>query len=94
MPKHEDENKRSLSFTSVIVKMLKQIIRKELSKYFAENMTFSENQHSFRTGYSCLTNLLIDREIWYAFKYQNLLIELALGDFSKAFDKFIFSQML
>ena len=92
--KHKPENYRPISLTSVVVKILEKIIRKELLKYLDENRILSEKQHGFRTGYSCLTNLLVARESWCALKDQKLPIDVAYIDFSKAFDKVPHNRLL
>ncbi|CAH8447575.1 unnamed protein product [Schistosoma bovis] len=92
--KHKPENYRPVSLTSVVVKILEKIIRKELFKYLDKNRILSEKQHGFRIGYSCLTNLLVARESWCALKDQKLPVDVAFIDFSKAFDKVPHNRLL
>ncbi|CAI2723786.1 unnamed protein product [Schistosoma spindalis] len=92
--KHKPENYRPVSLTSVVVKILEKIIRKELFQYLDVNRILSEKQHGFRIGYSCLTNLLVTRESWCASKDQKLPVDVAYIDFSKAFDKVPHNRLL
>ncbi|CAH8429151.1 unnamed protein product [Schistosoma bovis] len=85
--KQKPANYRPVSLTSVVVKILEKIIRKELFKYLDKNRILSEKQYGFRIGCSCLTNLLVARESWCALKDQKLPVDTAFIDFSKAFDK-------
>jgi hypothetical protein len=61
--KSEVNNYRPVSLTSVICKIFEKLIDRYIRKYCEENGVFCENQHGFRTGYSCdsqLTALIQD----------------------------------
>ena len=49
---------RSVSLTSVIVKMLETIIKDELMQYFKSENHLSTCQHGFCSSHSCVTQLL------------------------------------
>ena len=80
-------NYRPVSLTSHIAKTMERIIRRYLVAYLEVNMKMNLNQHGFRKGRSCLSQLLQH--------YDNILKILEEGhnadciylDFSKCFDK-------
>ena len=51
-------NYRPVSLTSHIVKLLEKIVRKNIVNFIKTNNLFNENQHGFRGGRSCLSQLL------------------------------------
>ena len=87
-------NFRPVSLTSHIIKVFEKVIKKYLVEYLTEKNLFSENQHGFRKGRSCLSQLLLH--------YEEILSSLASGkevdviylDFCKAFDKVDFLSLL
>ena len=52
------ENYRPVSLTSIVCKVLESIIKDNIVKFLEENNLIRDTQHGFRTGHSCLTNLL------------------------------------
>ena len=56
--KHIAENYRPVSFTSVTCKRLEQIIYKHLLNHFEQNKILTNLNHSFRSGFSCETQLI------------------------------------
>ncbi|CAI2726681.1 unnamed protein product [Schistosoma spindalis] len=80
-------NYRAVSLTSAVVKLMEKIIRISVINYVERHNLFSREQHGFRRGLSCLTNLLIAREDWAAAKDQNIPVDVIFIDLSKAFDK-------
>ena len=54
----DPENYRSVSLTSYISKFFEKLLKEELVNYLEANKLINESQHGFRTGKSCLTNLL------------------------------------
>ena len=55
------ENYRPVSLTSQCCKLMESIklIRDEIVQYLEANQLLKDSQHGFRTGRSCLTNILI-----------------------------------
>ena len=78
---------RPVSLTSHLAKTFERILRKSLVAYLEVNKKMNNNQHGFRQGRSCLSQLLEH--------YDNILKVLEEGnnadvvylDFSKCFDK-------
>ena len=52
------ENYRPVSLTSHLIKLFERILRKKMIKHIEDNALLSNNQHAFRAGRSCLTQLL------------------------------------
>ncbi|CAL4160470.1 unnamed protein product, partial [Meganyctiphanes norvegica] len=57
-------NYRPVSLTSQVCKVLESIVRKQILGHLAENNILRDEQHGFREGRSCLTNLLETIEQW------------------------------
>ena len=80
-------NYRPISLTSHIIKIFERILRTHIVKHLESNNLLCSNQHGFRKGRGCLTQLLkhIDRIL------NNFLngndTDCIYLDFSKAFDK-------
>ena len=81
------KNYRPVSLTSHIMKTFERVIRNQLVHYLETNNLLRNTQHGFRSGRSCLSQLLNH--------YDNIIHELEKGnnvdviylDFAKAFDK-------
>ena len=54
----EAANYRPVSLTSHIIKIFERIIRKILVSFLESETILSKNQHGFRSGHSCLTQLI------------------------------------
>jgi hypothetical protein len=80
-------NYRPISLTSHLIKIFERVLRKHIVKHLEENNLLCSNQHGFRKGRSCLTQLLkhVDRIL------NNFLnghdTDCIYLDFAKAFDK-------
>ena len=79
-------NYRPISLTSVIGKLLENIITNHIRNYLEVNNLISDSQHGFRKKRSCLTNLLeFFHDIYQDYdSYKN--VDLIYLDFQKAFD--------
>ena len=81
------KNYRPISLTSHLIKIFERVIRKHIVKYLETNNLLNQGQYGFRSGRSCLTQL-IDH-------YDRVLHQCEIGanvdviylDFAKAFDK-------
>ena len=51
-------NYRPIALTSNIIKIFERVVRNQLVKYLETNNLISNNQHGFRKGHSCLSELL------------------------------------
>ena len=84
--KHLASNYRPVSLTCVISKLLEHIIVRHLMTHLESHNILTDLQHGFRRGFSCesqLLNTLDDLTKSYDKKQQ---VDVAILDFSKAFD--------
>ena len=82
----EPNNYRPVSLTSQVCKVLETIVREKIVNHMKVNKLFSNSQHGFREGRSCLTNLLETMEQWTKILDEEDCIDVAYLDFRKAFD--------
>ena len=55
-------NYRPISLTSHIIKVFERVLRDKIVTFLEENCILSDNQHGFRKGRSCLSELLAHYE--------------------------------
>jgi len=81
------ENYRPVALTSHVSKVFEKIVRAKIQNHLEENNLYNNNQHGFRKGRSCLSQLLqhTERLIHYLENGNN--IDVIYLDFSKAFDR-------
>ena len=84
--KTNPSNYRPVSLTSQVCKLMESIVRKHLVEHLTENDILRDEQHGFREGRSCLTNLLETMEHWTEIIDEGDGIDVAYLDFRKAFD--------
>ena len=60
-------NYRPISLTSVVCKILEDIIKESMRQFLEERQWVTRKQHGFVSGRSCLTNLLEAFENWTEF---------------------------
>ena len=90
----DPSNYRPVSLTSHIIKLFEKVIRTQVIDFLETNNLLNSGQHGFRSGRSCLTQL-IDH-------YDFIMSQMELGknvdviylDFAKAFDKVDFKILL
>ena len=83
----DPENYRPISLTSHLIKIFERVIQKKVVEYLEENGLLNHNQHGFRKGFSCLSELLAH--------FNDIIDNMSNGsrtdtiylDFSKAFDR-------
>ena len=80
-------NYRPVSLTSHLVKTLERVIKKHLVRYLEFNGKINNNQHGFRSGRSCLTQLLEQYDKILSILEEGKNADAVYLDFSKAFDK-------
>ena len=92
--KDQPENYRPISLTSVVCKLLENILRDKIVKYLEKNKLISDTQHGFRNKRSCLTNLL---DFFYDIMNiydETKSVDIVYLDFQKAFDKVPHKRLL
>ena len=85
--KNEPGNYRPISLTSVPGKILESIIVDDMVDHLEINNLILDDQHGFRSGRSCLTNLLDFFHDMFSVYDKSRAIDILYLDFQKAFDK-------
>ena len=80
-------NYRPISLTSHIIKIFERVLRKKLVDYLENNGFMCANQHGFRSGHSCLTQLLHHFDDVFHALANNQDFDSIYLDYAKAFDK-------
>jgi len=81
------ENYRPIALTSHIIKVFERVMRKRLVDHLEENNLLCNNQHGFRRGRSCLTQLLAHFDDILCNSLEGADTDAIYLDFAKAFDK-------
>ena len=82
----EASNYRPISLTSICSKTMEHIIFHNIMSHLNANDILIENQHGFRAGHSCATQLItLTEDILHALDHQKQ-VDIILLDFAKAFD--------
>ena len=82
--KSSPANYRPVSLTSVVCKLMETILRDSLIKHMSPH--FTECQHGFLSGRSCITQLLDCISDWTQFLENGSAVDAIYLDFAKAFD--------
>ena len=87
-------NYRPVALTSHLIKIFEKIVRNNITEFLEENHLLNENQHAFRSGRSCLSQLLehYDSVLNHLLNGDN--VDVVYLDFAKAFDKVDFGIVL
>jgi hypothetical protein len=93
-PKDLPENYRPISLTSVCSKVMEHIIHSCICRFLEENQVLTPRQHGFRSGHSCETQLILSINDWAKSMDSGLRTDVAIFDFSKAFDSVPHSRLL
>lgn len=80
-------NYRPISLTSHTTKLLEHTIRERLVTYLESNNFMNVNQHGFRPGRSCITQLLEHYDAIPEGFESGAKVDVVYLDFAKAFDK-------
>ena len=80
-------NYRPVSLTSIVCKVLERIIKHHILAYLEKEELLLPSQHGFRSGRSCLTNLIDFLEYATDLLDRGKKISVVYLDFCKAFDK-------
>jgi hypothetical protein len=70
-----------------LVKLFEKVLRKYLIEHMNKNNHFNENQHGFRQGRSCLSQLIEQYDLILSLLDREANVDVVYLDFSKAFDK-------
>ena len=84
--KHAPENYRPVSLTSVISKTLEHIVCHHMHAHFDEHKVLTDVNHGFRSGFSCETQLTVTIDELARNTDAGFQTDVAILDFSKAFD--------
>ena len=85
--KNITENYRPVSLKSQCSKLIESIIRDVIVQYLEANQLLKDSQDGFRTGQSCLTNILVFLDKITEWVDQGEVVDVVFLDFAKAFDK-------
>ncbi len=83
---HEAANYRPVSLTCVACKLLEHIISKHIHDHLDKHQILTPVQHGFRSSHSCESQLLVTVDDLLRLRDKKVQIDMAILDFSKAFD--------
>ena len=84
--KSDPGNYRPVSLTSVVCKYLETTIRAQILEHLVRNKHISVSQFGFRSGRSCILQLIDVMEDWSQYIEDDESWDTIYLDFSKAFD--------
>ena len=85
--RHIPKNYRPVALTSHLIKIFEKVVRNVLVSFIEENNHMNPNQHGFRTGHSCLSQLLQHQDRITRLLEEGWNADVIYLDFGKAFDK-------
>ena len=85
--KAEAKNYRPVALTSLLIKIFEKVIRKNIVSFMTECRLFNPSQHGFRSGRSCLSQLLAHFDRITRLLEEGAAVDVVYLDFAKAFDK-------
>ena len=88
------ENYRPVSLTSHLIKVFERVLRAKIVEYIESNNFLSPDQHGFRSGHSCLTQLLTHFQLILDILETGANADVLYLDFAKAFDKVDHKRLL
>ena len=92
--RRKPNNYRPVSLTSICCKILEKFVRDDIVKNLEKQGLFHKDQHGFRYGLSCCTQLLEVMEVWTRWFDMGLPWDAIYTDFSKAFDSVPHERLL
>ena len=88
------KNYRPVALTSHLIKTFEKILRNALVNFIETNNLLNPNQHGFRAGRSCLSQLVQHFDLIIEHMEEGKNVDVIYLDFSKAFDKLDFQITL
>ena len=88
------KNYRPISLTSVVCKTMEHVVVSQLTKYLEMNKILTKNQLGFREHHSCELQLFVTVDDIARAINNKLQVDVAVLDFSKAFDKVTHSRLV
>eukprot|EP00794_Sanderia_malayensis_P005009 gene5009-5667_t len=85
--KAEAKNCRPVALTSLLIKLFEKVVRKHIVSFMNENQLFNKLQHGFRSGRSCLSQLICHFDRITSVLEDGKFADLIYLDSAKAFDK-------
>ena len=92
--KSDPANYRPISLTCILCKVMEHIVLSHMWKHLNRNNIILPDQHGFRSGLSCETQLVEAAHDWAASMNKRHQTDLILLDFSKAFDSVPHQRLL
>lgn len=81
------KNYRPIALTSHLIKIFEKVLRKYIVSYLEENELLNNSQHGFRSGRSCLSQLIAHMDNILEGLERGDNVDVIYLDFAKAFDK-------
>ncbi|KAK4825741.1 hypothetical protein QYF61_002180 [Mycteria americana] len=91
---HHLDTHKSVSLTSVLGKVMEQIILSAITRHLQDNQVIRPSQHGFRKGRSCLTNLISFCDKVTCLVDEGKAVDVVYLDFRKAFGTISHSILL
>ena len=88
------KNYRPIALTSILIKVFEKVIRNSLVQYLESHGMMNNQQHGFRKGRSCISQLLAHYDNIIKLLEEGKDVDTIYLDFSKAFDKVDFAIVL
>ena len=79
-------NYRPVSLTAICCKILEHIVHSHISRHLEKHNILTPKQHGFRKHHSCTTQLILATHDWAKSVDAGHQVDIAIFDFSKAFD--------
>jgi hypothetical protein len=76
-------NYRPVSLTAICCKTMERLIREQMIIHLEVHNLLSKDQHGFRAGRSCTTQLLETLELWSSFMDNGIAVDCIYLDFAK-----------
>ena len=92
--KSDPKNYQPISLTSLICKMMEHILVSQIMKHLQSCSILSEAQYGFRSHHSCEAQLLLTTNDLANAIDNKLQTDMAILDFSKAFDKVAHTRLI